>query len=360
MMKRNVFICLGFSVIFLLFLPGYSQAVIIDHTCTDITKIPAYWINQVKSALRVHYAHTSHGGQITTGLERLSDGNPTYTYASGYCTVPGSNTSLSLMDGQYYDSHCETYIGPELYWQGDNAMDITRSVLTSFDVNISLWSWCCQLDSYSQSQAQVYLDNMAQLENEFPDINFVYMTGNAQSDGNQNRYARNEQIRAYCRQNNKWLFDFGDLDCWYNNEQHTVNGIPSEHPQYSGNEAGHTTFESCENKARAFWWLLARIAGWSPSATVFYVHPNETCGNNHPCYTTIEEAMTAATDGIEIRVSGRTFKEAPTTGAVGTVSLTGGWNDAFTEKTGTTQIYAPVITGGAILRILPNIRVTAP
>ncbi len=35
-----------------------------------------------------------------------------------------------------------------------------------------------------------------------------------------------------------------------------------EHPHYHGDEAAHTTFESCENKGRAFWWLLARIAGW--------------------------------------------------------------------------------------------------
>ena len=58
------------------------------------------------------------------------------------------------------------------------------------------------------------------------------------------------------------LFDFADLDCWYNGEQYTVAGIPMENPRYNGDEAAHTTFESCENKARAFWWLLARIAGW--------------------------------------------------------------------------------------------------
>jgi hypothetical protein len=29
-----------------------SQGIIIDHTCTDITKIPDSWINKVKSQLR--------------------------------------------------------------------------------------------------------------------------------------------------------------------------------------------------------------------------------------------------------------------------------------------------------------------
>ncbi|UCH98278.1 MAG: hypothetical protein JSV88_15935 [Candidatus Aminicenantes bacterium] len=239
----------------------FPQGVIIDHTCTDIGKIPDTWINKVKSMLKIHYAHTSHGEQITVGLERLSDANSKYHFYPDNCNVPQTTQYLSLMDGQYFDSYCETYVTPDLYWEGNYGLNITRSVLNSFDVNISLWAWCSQLDYYSQSETQVYLNAMAQLEAEYPDVTFIYMTGNAQSE-EQNRYNRNNQIRNYCRNNNKFLFDFADLDCWYNGQQYKVNGIPMEHPHYHGDQAGHTTYESCENKARAFWWLLARIAGW--------------------------------------------------------------------------------------------------
>ena len=244
-------------------LPIYSQAIIIDHACTDITKIPDSWINQVKSSLKIHYAHTSHGEQPLEGFSRLMAANPKYNYYPDNCNVPITPEYMSLMDGQYYDSSCETYISPDLFWEGELGLAMTRSVLNSFDVNISMWAWCTQLNYYTQAEVQVYLNNMAQLESEYPGVTFVYMTGNAQSEEDQNRYDRNNQIRAYCRQNNKILFDFADLDCWYNGEQYTINGIPSEHPQYSGDEAGHTTYESCENKGRAFWWLLARIAGWA-------------------------------------------------------------------------------------------------
>jgi hypothetical protein len=240
----------------------FSQGVIIDHTCTDITKIPDTWINKVKSMLKVHYAHTSHGEQLTVGLQRLSGSNSKYGYSSGECNMPQTTQKLSLMDGQYYDYYCDDYITPDLYWEGSYGLNITRSVLDTFDVNVSLWMWCYQLDEYSQSQTQAYLNAMAQLEAEYPDITFVYMTGNAQSE-EQNRHNRNNQIRNYCRNNNKFLFDFADLDCWYNGQQHTEGGIPMEHPHYYGDEGGHTTYESCENKAKAFWWLLARIAGWS-------------------------------------------------------------------------------------------------
>ena len=103
---------------------------------------------------------------------------------------------------------------------------------------------------------------MNALEKANPKVIFIYMTGNAQKNS-RNRYARNEQIRKYCRANKKVLFDFADIDCWYNGKQHLVNGIPLEHPRYSGNEAAHTTRESCRMKGNAFWWMIARIVGRS-------------------------------------------------------------------------------------------------
>ncbi len=262
--KYTLFILLAIGLVSLS-APVFSQEIIIDHACTDITQIPDSWITQVKSTLRVHYAHTSHGSQITTGLERLANSNSKYRYSSDYCSVPTTANALNLMDGQYITDYCESYITPELYWQG-SGIDITRYVLNNYSFEISLWSWCTQLDYYSSAEALDYLDAMAQLESEYPGVTFIYMTGNAQS-AEQNRENRNNQIRNYCRANNKVLFDFGDLDCWYNGQQHKDGTLPMEHPHYNGDEAGHTTYESCENKARAFWWMLARIAGWNGAVT---------------------------------------------------------------------------------------------
>ena len=40
-------------------------------------KIPDYWLTEAKK-LMVHYAHTSHGSQVLTGLEWLEDQNSKY------------------------------------------------------------------------------------------------------------------------------------------------------------------------------------------------------------------------------------------------------------------------------------------
>jgi len=249
-----------------------DAAIIIDHLCTDLSEIPLSWIDSVQANCRLHYAHTSHGGQLTIGLERIENTDSTYKIARGISYLPTVPGSFCIFDGQEGDS----YITPDEYWETVAGMNLTRDVLNNNStINSSMWSWCCQMDGYSESQIQAYLDSITTLEGEYPDVTFIYMTGNAQAEGSggNNRYLRNEQVRQYCITNDKVLFDFADLDSWwynpaseeweYSTYDYGGDSIPVEHPQFNGDQGGHTTFESCEQKGKAVWWMMAQLAGWS-------------------------------------------------------------------------------------------------
>lgn len=275
-----------------LLLPSWADGrartapLVIDHTCVDIAKIPMSWIDAAQAEVPWHYAHTSHGSQLVLGLDTIEAANPAYDVEIGRSLLPEAPGALCIFQGQEDD----TYITPELYWATAEGMEATRTVLRNNpEIVISGFAWCTQLSSADSAYVAAYLDSMTALEAEFPNVIFMYMTGNAQSYGAApNRTMRNRQIRDYCLLNNKVLYDFEDLDCWWFNpdtqewEYSTTtdywgNVWPVQHPHFDGTEAGHTTWESCIQKGRAVWWMMAVLAGWDGSTTG--VDSSESWGN---------------------------------------------------------------------------------
>ena len=251
-----------------------SFAFTIDHTCADLDQVPTQWIESVQDNIQSHYAHTSHGSQLTYGIQFIEDEDPFYDYDLGSGYLPSTPGAWCIFDGQ----ESATYITPDLYWETGSGMDMTRSVLDNNpELDTSMWSWCTQCNYYDEAQVQAYLDSMEVLESEYPNVTFVYFTGNAQETGSggYNRWLRNQQIREHCAAGDRVLYDFADLDCWWFNpstsqwEQHTYEysgeDIPSEHPEFYGDEYGHTTAESCRQKGEALWWMMAVLAGWQGS-----------------------------------------------------------------------------------------------
>jgi hypothetical protein len=284
--------------------------VVVDHTCVCLEDIPASWIEEVQDNWPSHYAHTSHGSQLTWGLNFIEAGDDFYAYEVGSSYLPSVAGAWCIFDGQ----ETVTYITPDLYWETGTGMDMTRSVLDNNpDIRTSMWSWCTQVDYYNESQVQAYLDSMAVLESEYPGVTFVYLTGNAQGTGSAgyNRWQRNNQIRDFCSTGGRVLYDFADLDCWWYNpsssswEQHTYEyggyDIPAEHPQFYGNEYGHTTAESCYQKGEALWYLMAVIAGWQGTGIGGQVHGEQVVSGirvENPCNG-------SATVWYDVPVSGR-------------------------------------------------------
>jgi len=109
-------------------------------------------------------------------------------------------------------------------------------------------------------------------------------------------------------------------------------------------------------------------SGLNPSNTksadytqrALYVSKDEDCGGNNPCYHTIQAALDAAVDGDLIKVAEGGYDEAPVRSTTGMITISGGWNTDFSSQTGTTETYAPGITGGGGVKVQPNVRVIAP
>ncbi len=271
--------CLGMLAIHLL-LPAataQTQPVVIDHNCTDIRKIPADYIGKAKDTFKVAYGHTSHGSQIVSGMKALKKDQPAL-----FDFGDGGPDKLSFRD----NTPSGDLGNPDRVSWAQRTRELLKGA--GKDRNVVMWSWCGQVGNSSPEDIQTYLDLMAGLEREFPGVRFIYMTGHLDGsgkDGNLNR--RNEQIREFCRANGKVLFDFADIEshdpdgrvnfmelrakdsCDYRNNGASGNWAAEwllKNPAHGialPDSAAHSHPLNGALKGRAFWWMMARLAGWN-------------------------------------------------------------------------------------------------
>ena len=365
------------------FYGNLQPQIIIDHTCTDITQIPQSAIEAAKADLHIAFAHSSHGRQPVEGMTFLVD----FANANGLglshppdifeWSEGGVSGTLDLRDYDGVQQDPRTLIPGGAVDLGNPdgtqwALD-TRTFLDDpihSDINVIMWSWCGQLSGLwahrygwpgwetwdeenhcfhlfdgipydistgSDLRLQLedigsfvgnYLLQMSELERDYPDITFIYMTGHLEGtglDGILNKH--NEIIREYCREYEKILYDFADIErydpevrdfmsqscddgCNYDANGNGItetNGASAalpingdanwaiewqnSHTQFNPNldenaddvtdpqpqalwfycTSAHTQPLNANLKAYAAWWLWAKLAGWSDHEGNIYV-----------------------------------------------------------------------------------------
>jgi len=238
--------------------PAETQVKLADHTVVKaFPAIPDSVFTAVDTGLRLYYGHTSHGRQLMTGLDMLAAEFPKCAEIPHVHEVNDDLGSLG-----------------DLSW-----VQLTRAWLedNGHDYNVVLWSWCGGCSTNTPEGINDYLAAMAQLEADYPAHTFIYMTGHLDGTGvDGTLYASNNRIRDYCELNDKWLFDFADIESY----DPDGNSYPDEtdactwcadwcetHDCGSCAECAHSHCFNCYRKGKAFWWLLARISGWESPAT---------------------------------------------------------------------------------------------
>ena len=191
-----------------------AEPLVIDHRHTDISALTEKQINLAKKRLHIAYGHTSHGSQITSGMDGLV----------GFANGGGKGLDLSKDifawnkggKGGALDLRDRAMGGKDVgYWP--RWVEDTTTFLdnpANAEVNVVIWSWCGQMPrKYSSGKLfEHYLLPMSKLEEQYPHVTFVYMTGHVDIRNDQNQKKACQVIRDYCIKNGKVLYDFSDIE----------------------------------------------------------------------------------------------------------------------------------------------------
>jgi hypothetical protein len=288
-------------LVFLVEAPAAQGQMLVDHSSTDLDQVPGSAITQAVADLHIAYNHTSHGSQLISGMNALAsfpDFGDTYQWSDNGTAgldlddygIPCNDSDLS--QGDYIDGNGVTP------W-----VTCTRDFLklpANAHINVVMWSWC----SINGHDAQRYVENMELLVAEYPAVDFVFMTGHAQGQGEDmtpdSVHYNNELIREHAQTHGRILFDFADIEAYDPDEAYFWDLFLQDNLDYNGGNwavewidanpgseldqlttgdgvSGYDGLGSCAHsatpsdatlncilKGRAAWWMFAELAGWRP------------------------------------------------------------------------------------------------
>jgi hypothetical protein len=289
-MKRRILHLIGVASICLFFVScsddddskSSSTNMIIDHNCIDLSKIPSDAIEKAKKNLHVAFNNSWwHGSEIYYGMRELVgfkgslyqiDDNP----ENGELHVDYRNAFGDIGNLEYHNDSSWYFATKE-------------TLVADTSIDVVIWCWENGLNEATSAKVDAYLSLMTKLETDYPKVKFVYMTGHLNGTTKvDNVYLRNEQIRKYCKEKNKILFDFADIESYDPDGKYYGDKLADDACNYDSDNDGkvdknwaedwqkahteNTYWYDCgpeqtqpvnsNMKAFATWWMLARIAGW--------------------------------------------------------------------------------------------------
>jgi hypothetical protein len=284
---------------------------IADHTVAKdsvLRTIPNAYINTARTTFHVAYNHTSHGTHVSYGVYGLPG------FKTGDATKFGVTMNAAAADPTKLDFHDNEIGGTYSDLSTADAdwaawRDQVRAYLdnaANADINVMMWSWC----DITGHSVPSYLSSMQTLIDEYgsggtkigtgtgktrtTSVTFIFMTGHAVGDANTGAGNPRDQaklITDYCTAHGYYCIDYYAIDShamddtyyedvnddavsttyggnfyqdwqtvhilgtdWYNNLD-----SPGGSVSYGQHNTQHIT---ANRKSFAFWWMLARIAGW--------------------------------------------------------------------------------------------------
>lgn len=291
-------------------LSGVDRYILVDHNSVALfEEIPQQYIDAAKN-LRMLFIDRSVGGNITDGLSCL--GYASISAAPNHCKRPDA-TAAGLVPNfapnlrydrsnwvyQYWNSSADNGL-----WSGKLPafIDMATPQINNFDVLSFQHSYLEVMPGSGIDDSNGYFYNdptkvqdvydLRDFENLYPDKTIIYWTSSlSRGIGSPDSESFNSQMRQYAQQNNEVLFDVADIEshdpagnpCYDNRDGvpfFNANGTLVENfpddglnlaaicKEYTSEaEGGHLGSMSTGKIriAKAFWVLMAQIAGWNPT-----------------------------------------------------------------------------------------------